>query len=66
MTSKTNIRRVECPVCSNRLLDKVEGARGLVQSKCQRCKRVWEVDLDTSEFKLLSGKAIPRRYGAGE
>ena len=66
MTTKSSIKRVECPVCSNRLLDKVEGAKGQVQSKCQRCKRVWEVDLDKNEFELLSGKAIPRRYGTSE
>jgi len=56
MIKEVNVVRVECPVCSNRLLDKVEGATGLVQPKCQKCKRVWVVDLVTNEFQLLNGK----------
>lgn len=63
MIKKTNVKSVECPACGNRLLDKVEGAKGSVQPKCQRCKRVWETDLSTNECKLISGKPIPRREG---
>lgn len=63
MIKEANVTRVECRVCGHRLMDKGEEAYGLVQAKCSKCKRVWEVDLATGECKLISGKAIPRRKG---
>lgn len=64
MTKEAIVTRVECPVCGQRLMDKEENATGKVQVKCSKCKKVWEVDLGTNEFKLISGKPIPRRKGA--
>lgn len=61
MLKETNVTRVDCPACGNRLLNKGEGAHGPVEPKCFRCKRVWEVDLGTGESKLISGKGLPRR-----
>jgi len=55
--------RVECPVCGHRLMDKGDKAAGPVQTKCTKCKRVWEVELSTDEFKQVSGKPIARRKG---
>jgi len=57
------LTRVECPVCGHRLMDKGDKATGLVQTKCGRCKRVWEVELETDKFKQVSGKPIARRKG---
>ena len=64
MTQDSNLKRVECPACGNKLLDKGEGARGPVQPKCFKCRRIWEVELDTNSCKLIKGKPIPRREGA--
>ncbi|WP_226681947.1 hypothetical protein [Sutcliffiella horikoshii] len=63
MIKEANVMRVECPVCGYRLLDKGDKAAGPVQTKCGRCKRIWEVELATGEFKQVSGKPITRRKG---
>ncbi|MFZ3578832.1 hypothetical protein [Virgibacillus sp. DJP39] len=66
MIEKSSVIRIECPVCGHRLMDKGREAYGTVQAKCGKCRRVWTVDLGLDEFNLVSGKAIPRREGAGE
>ena len=66
MIKEAIVTRVECPGCGHRLMDKGEGASGIVQAKCSRCKRVWEMDLATDDFKLIGGKPIPRRKEDGE
>lgn len=53
MIKETEVTRVECPRCRNRLMDKGENASGTVQPKCQRCGKVWRVELGTNEFKLI-------------
>lgn len=63
MNREAIVTRVECPACGHRLMDKKDGAVGKVQVKCQKSKHVWEVDLGTDEFKLISGRPIPRRQG---
>lgn len=63
MNKEAIVTRVECPACGHRLMDKKDGAVGKVQVKCQKSKHVWEVDLGTDEFKLISGRPIPRRQG---
>lgn len=63
MIKEASVMRVECPSCGYRLLDKGDKACGPVQTKCTRCKRVWEVELATDEFKQLGGKPITRRKG---
>lgn len=65
MKEKSNLTRVNCPACSNKLIDKGVGAKGPVQPKCFKCRRVWEVDLGTNKIKFISGKPfIPRQEGA--
>lgn len=66
MIKEASITRVECPACGYRLFDKGVQACGPVQTKCTRCKRVWEVELATDEFKQVSGKPIARRKGENE
>ncbi len=44
-------------------MDKGDEAAGPVQTKCTRCKRVWEVELATDEFKQIGGKPKTRRKG---
>ncbi|MBU9723092.1 MULTISPECIES: hypothetical protein [Bacillaceae] len=56
MLKETVLLRVECPECRQKLMDKAEDASGKVQPKCSRCRNVWEVDLGTNEFKLISKK----------
>lgn len=51
MIKEANITRVKCPAC------------GPVQTKCGRCKQVWEVELATDKFKQVSGKPKARRKG---
>ncbi|ARK32445.1 hypothetical protein [Halalkalibacter krulwichiae] len=63
MIKEFELTRVECPACGYRMLDKGDEAAGLVQTKCTRCKRVWEVELETGNFKQVSGKPITRRKG---
>lgn len=53
MIKDANVTRVECPRCGNRLCDKEKEASGPVRQKCQRCKRVWRVELGTNKFTLL-------------
>lgn len=64
MLKETKFIRVECPACGHRLMDKEENATDKVQVKCIKSKHVWEVDFGTDDFKLISGKPIPRREGA--
>lgn len=63
MVKEAMLTRVECPVCGHRLMDKGEEAAGPVQTKCTRCKRVWEVELATDEFKQICKKSKARRKG---
>lgn len=63
MIKEASITRVECPACGYRLFDKGVQASGPVQTKCTRCKRVWEVELATDEFKQVSRKPKARRKG---
>lgn len=63
MIKETSLTRVEYPVCGHRLMDKGDKANGPVQTKCTRCKRIWQVDLATDEFQQVSGKPITRRKG---
>ncbi|MHA6261260.1 hypothetical protein ACXYMX_15445 [Sporosarcina sp. CAU 1771] len=63
MVKVAMLTRVECPVCSHRLMDKGKEAAGPVQAKCTRCKRVWEVELATNAFKQVGGKFKTRRKG---
>ncbi|MFC4025153.1 hypothetical protein ACFOUV_15265 [Oceanobacillus longus] len=51
-----NARRIECPACGHRLMDKKEGAFGAVQVKCMKSKHVWEIELSKLSFKLIHGK----------
>lgn len=64
MIRDINVKRVEFPACGQRLMDKEIDASGRVHVKCTKSKHVWQVNLRTDEFKLISGKAIPRREGA--
>lgn len=63
MIKEASIMRVKCPACGYRLLDKGDKACGPVQTKCTRCKRVWEVELATDEFKQINRKSETRRKG---
>ena len=63
MIKEDVLARVECPVCGHRLMDKGDNAAGPVQTKCTKCKRVWEVELATDEFKQVSRKPKARRKG---
>ncbi|WP_087974179.1 hypothetical protein [Oceanobacillus rekensis] len=56
-------KRIECPMCGHRLMDKKEGACGAVQVKCIKSKHVWEVELSKPTFKLLRGKLYPDGKG---
>lgn len=61
---KDKVERVECLACGARICDKEPDASGHTREKCNRCKRVWRVNLKTKEFEFISGKPIPRRKGA--
>lgn len=63
MIKEANMMRVECPACGHRLMDKKEDATGKIQVKCNKSKHVWEVDLGTNDFELISGRPIPRQQG---
>ena len=34
-----------CPVCGNKLYQKIEGCSGILQVKCNRCKETLRLDL---------------------
>ena len=36
---------IRCPTCRQKLLEKVEGATGKIQTVCPRCKSKIEIDL---------------------
>jgi len=63
MIKEARTMRVECPACGCRLMDKEEDATGKIQVKCTKSKHVWQVDLSTNKFKLISGKPISGLVG---
>mgnify|MGYP000045206177 FL=1 len=38
--------KITCPCCGKRVMDKVEGATGVVEIKCPHCKQVVSIRLD--------------------
>jgi hypothetical protein len=43
-----------CPVCGNKLYQKIEGCSGILQVKCNRCKETLRLDL---AFRCSSGRS---------
>lgn len=37
---------VSCPKCGKRVMDKIEGASGIVEIKCPSCRQVVRIELD--------------------
>ena len=51
--------KVSCPKCGKRVMDKIDGAKGVIEIKCPHCKSVVKIQLDRANdgsvhYRLVS------------
>ena len=51
--------KVSCPKCGKRVMDMIDGAKGVIEIKCPHCKSVVKIQLDRANdgsvhYRLVS------------
>lgn len=57
MTKRTEVN-INCPICGNPIVTiyKEQDIRGVLQHKCSKCKRHWDVDYTSKCIEWVKGK----------
>ena len=50
--------KVSCPKCGKRVMDKIEGAKGVVEIKCPHCKSVVKIQLDQTHDGSIRSRLV--------
>ena len=58
MVEKTELINISCPVCGTTMVSTYKGRdiKGILQHKCGKCKRYWNVDYTNRTIIWVKGK----------
>lgn len=58
MAKITELVNINCPICGNPIVTtyKGKGVKGVLQHKCGKCKRYWNVDYTNKTIVWVKGK----------